>query len=98
MRCSRQAGISFVVVGYVGGAILGRIFPLKPSKSCVEVGLMALQAEKRFILHQEIVGHCAMSVVTDKAVFLDGGVLEDEGTLILLVAVQTKFPIRFTHH
>ncbi len=48
----------------------------------VEVGLVALEAEEGLVLLEKIVGHRAVRVVADGAVFDHRFVLEDKGALI----------------
>lgn len=59
-------------------------------QSCVKVELMALEAEERLILDEEVVCDAAMNGVADAAVFHNGFVFKDIRALSGSVALPTK--------
>ena len=63
---------------------------LDPLQLRMEVHLMTLQAEERFVLLQKVVGNGAMRVVADIAIFFDWRMLKHKGSLMASVAVETK--------
>lgn len=57
---------------------------------CMKMAFMALQADKRLTLLEEIIGDRAVRVVTDIAVLLNRAVLEHKRPLIAGVAVVAE--------
>ncbi len=51
---------------------------------------MALQAEERLVLHQQVVGNRTVWIVADGAVVFNRGVTEHERTLVAAVAVEAE--------
>jgi hypothetical protein len=62
----------------------------KPKAAGMEVGLMALETKKRFVLLEHIIGHSSMGIVANHAILLDRSVLKNEGALLVPMTLETK--------
>ena len=76
------------IVLEVGGLDVGRsaVVTLESFQNAVEVRLVALQADEGFVLPEQVVGHRAVRFVAGCATLLHGRVLEDERSLLGLMA------------
>lgn len=59
-------------------------------ESGMKMHVMTLKADKGFILFQKVVGNGSMRIVTNGAIFNDGGVLENKRTFLVRMTSEAQ--------
>jgi hypothetical protein len=57
---------------------------------CMKVRLVALKAEKGFVLFEQIVGHCAVGIMANGAIFDNRCMFIDKRPLLICMAIEAK--------